>query len=138
MRLKPRSLVAVAACAFLAACASSRSGEQTSVVGYNSVAEARLAVVKQPGATSLEERGWLIVVDPNHYTLWTFTPPGHEAYPAVVKRVIIQEKDNVFVQMTALCQAEKPACDRLFDRFKRMNEKARRAMQRRSAQELDI
>lgn len=138
MRLKPRSFAAVVACAVLAACASSRSGEQTSVIGYSSVAEARHAVMKQPGATSLEERGWLIVVDPNHYTLWTFTPPGHEAYPAVVKRVITQEKDNVYVQMTALCQAEKPACDRLFDRFKRMNEKARRAMQRRSAQELDI
>lgn len=138
MRLEPRLFVAVAACAFLAACAGTRGGEQTSVIGYSSVAEARHAVMKQPGATSLEERGWLIVVDPNHYTLWTFTPPGHEAYPAVVKRVITQEKDNVYVQMTALCQAEKPACDRLFDRFKRMNEKARRAMQRRSAQELDI
>ncbi len=138
MRLEPRLFVAVAACAFLTACAGTRGGEQTSVIGYSSVAEARHAVMKQPGATSLEERGWLIVVDPNHYTLWTFTPPGHEAYPAVVKRVITQEKDNVYVQMTALCQAEKPACDRLFDRFKRMNEKARRAMQRRSAQELDI
>ena len=138
MRLKLRLLVTVGACALLAACASQRNREQTSVIGYSSVAEARHAVMKQPGATSLEERGWLIVVDPNHYTLWTFTPPGHEAYPAVVKRVITQEKDNVYVQMTALCQAEKPACDRLFDRFKRMNEKARRAMQRRSAQELDI
>lgn len=138
MRLELRSFVAVVVCAFLAACASSHSGEQTSVVGYSSVAEARLAVVKQPGATSLEERGWLIVVDPDHYTLWTFTPPGHEAYPAVVKRVITPEKDGVYVHMTALCQAEKPACDRLFDRFKRINEKARRAMQRRSTQGVNI
>ena len=138
MRLRPRSFIVVLACALLSACAGMHSGEQTSVIGYSSVAEARHAVVKQPGATTREEGGWLIVVDPNHYTLWTFTPPDHEAYPAVVKRVITQEKDNVYVQMTALCQAEKPACDRLFDRFKRANEKARRAMQRRSVQQLDI
>ena len=138
MRLKPRSFVAVGACAILAACASSNTGERTSVIGYSSVAEARKAVLTQPGATSREEHGWLIVVDSANYTLWTFTPPDHEAYPAVVKRVITPEKDGLYVQMTALCQAEKPACDRLFAHFKQMNEKARRAIERRSEQELSI
>lgn len=139
MRLKPRSFVAVAACAIVTACASANTDERTSsVIGYSSVAEARHAVLTMPGATSREEHGWLIVVDPTNYTLWTFTPPDHEAYPAVVKRVITQEGDNVYVQMTALCQAEKPACDRLFAHFKQMNDRARRAFQRRSGQELDI
>ena len=139
MRPKPRPFAISAVCAILlTACASSGANEQTSIIGYSSVAEARHAVLTIPGATTREEDGWLIVVDPANYTLWTFTPPGHEAYPAVVKRVITQQNDDLYVQMTALCQAEKPACDRLFARFKQMNENARRAIERRSGHELSI
>jgi hypothetical protein len=90
-------------------------------IGYPSVDEARRAVTALPGAKVSEHQGWLIVEQIP--TLWSFTPAGHEAYPAAVKRTVVQRDDGrSYIDMKVLCEAPKAACDRLVESFKNLNE----------------
>jgi len=48
----------------------------------------------------------------------------------VVKRELKQnDKGDVFIEMTALCQAQKEPCDRLIKEFQEMNNKVRKNVQ---------
>jgi hypothetical protein len=100
-----------------------------SSLGYTSVAEALASLRAKPGATVTVTKpdGWIIVNEPApDFAAWSFTPEGHYAHPAVVRRQIKQDaKGRVGVQMTALCQAEKQPCDRLFREFEQLNERMR-------------
>jgi hypothetical protein len=97
-----------------------------SKIGYATVEEARKAVVALPGARASEQEGWLIVEQA--LSLWSFTPRGHEAHPAVVKRTVVERDGQVFLDMTVLCEAPRPACDRLIEDFHALNEQARRSL----------
>ena len=44
-----------------------------------------------------------------------------QRHPAVVKRTIHRKDGKTQIEMTALCQAERAACDRLIDDFQEMN-----------------
>jgi hypothetical protein len=78
---------------------------------------------------------WTIAAEPDDLTQWSFTPAGHPAHPAVVKRVISRgESGDVYVVMATLCEAEKPACDALIQDFRATNEYMRQALQRSSRQ----
>lgn len=101
--------------------------------GYPSV-EAALAALKARADVHITERGgWTIVDDKPNHAIWSFTPPGHPAHPAAVKRVIAQDANgNVSIVMTGLCQAEKAACDKLMADFQALNDRIRQTMQARS------
>lgn len=109
------------------------SAKQTGV-GYGSVAETLKAITSKPGVkvSRTTPDGWLIVDDASEYAVWSFTPDSHYAYPAVVKRVI-KTKDNgdVFVEMTALCEAKKEPCDKLIQEFEALNERMRQSVRAR-------
>lgn len=92
-------------------------------VGYSTVGEARRAVASLPGATSSEQSGWLIVEVKATQTMWSFPPERHAAYPAVVKRTVVEREGRLSVDMDILCEAAKFACDRLNDSFKALNER---------------
>jgi hypothetical protein len=75
--------------------------------------------------------GWLIANDSKPFAIWSFTPEGHYAYPAVVKREVKQNaQGGVFIQMTALCEATKDACDRLIGEFQKLNGQAKEDVQK--------
>jgi hypothetical protein len=97
-------------------------------IGYPTVAAALEALKAKPGTTLRMQGGWTIVNDPGESAVWSFTPPGHAAYPAAIKRYVFQKDGAMMVRMTALCQAEKSACDRLIEEFKELNERAGRQM----------
>jgi hypothetical protein len=110
------------------------SAPKPSAVGFKTVSDALESLKSTPGVdiTTTKPDGWTIANDSRNYAQWSFTPPGHYAYPAVVKRIIKQSADgNVFIQMTALCQAEKSPCDRLIEEFEQLNERIRQSTQRR-------
>jgi len=70
--------------------------------------------------------GWIIVnEEAPGLSVWSFAPPGHYAYPAVVRRTVRQADGRVYVVTTALCQADKLSCDRLMRQFQQLTEKAR-------------
>lgn len=96
-----------------------------SPIGYASVADALTALkARRDVDISVRDR-WTIVSDPTNNAFWSFTPPSHPAHPAAVKRTILERDGAFYVLMTALCQAEKFACDKLVAEFQVLNERMR-------------
>jgi hypothetical protein len=86
-------------------------------VGYRSVAEA-LASLKQMKDVSFSTvRGWTIVTDEAHLTVWSFAPRTDPSYPAVVKRMVTSTGGGSKVTMRVLCEADKAACANLVREF---------------------
>ena len=54
-------------------------------------------------------------------------PKGNPAYPAVVKRQIVEQARGVFVKMNFLCEAKKDACDNLAIDFQTLNDSMTRS-----------
>lgn len=101
-------------------------------VGYPTVAAALEALKARQDVRISVQGGWTIANDPRDGSLWSFTPPDHPAHPAVVKRNPVQKDGAMFIQMRALCQAEKAACDKLIAEFQELNNKIAADIQRRS------
>jgi hypothetical protein len=102
-----------------------------SAIGYKTVEEAYTALENNPEAVLTEYEGWKIFNIKNNglYTLWSFTPHVDPAYPAVVKRVIASKNNQILINMSALCEAEKPKCDHLIEQFKAINDGIKRKME---------
>jgi hypothetical protein len=106
--------------------AEDKSGQ--SGVGFLNVNEALTFLKNTPDVTftSTKPDGWLIANQKSPFTIWSFTPPGHYAYPAVVKRELKQnDSGGVFIETSALCEADIRSCDRLFEEFHAMNSQIR-------------
>jgi hypothetical protein len=95
-------------------------------LGYSTVSEALASLKIKPGAdvTITKPDGWIIINETSpEFTIWSFTPQGHYAYPAVVRRTIKQSNGQVHVVTAALCQADKLSCDNLIREFQQLTEK---------------
>jgi hypothetical protein len=95
--------------------------ETSESVGYSSVAEAQSSLRSKADVEFEIQRGWLIATDKPDLTIWSFSPKGYAAYPAVVKRQVMQIGPNVTVKMSVLCEAGKQDCDDLVRTFVSMN-----------------
>lgn len=62
-------------------------------------------------------------VEGSNRVLWSFTPETHPAHPTAIKRKIVEKEGTIYIQMTALCEAKKAACDKLIGQFENLNEK---------------
>lgn len=102
-----------------------------STVGYATVNEALAALHARPDVKFIDQGGWTIADDNANKTLWSFAPQGYPAYPAAVKRQILESKDGIYIKMDILCQAEKAACDQLVLTFEKLNEAVKRQMSQR-------
>ena len=76
-----------------------------------------------------EQRGWTVVASSEHGlpVQWFFTPEGHPAHPAVVKRTALESDGVGRIDLAALCQAEEAACAQLLDDFRQQHELAQAA-----------
>jgi hypothetical protein len=102
-------------------------------IGYSTVDEAMTALRMRPDVEISEQQGWIVVADRKNYTFWSFAPKTNPAYPAAVKRRIVQEGDDLKIQMDVLCQAAKEPCDALVRDFQAMNERLRQFTRSRAA-----
>jgi hypothetical protein len=93
-----------------------------SSVGYPTVAAALRDLRSRPGVEFSSPAGWTVASDNASATLWSFTPAGDPAYPAVVKRQIAPEGRGSSLKMDILCESTKPACDNLVREFQKLNE----------------
>lgn len=93
----------------------------TSDIGYPDVATALAALRQKPGVTFTVDKGWTIATEQEPMTLWSFAPPGHPAYPAVVRRTVTEEGGSIKLGMSVQCEASKAACDDLVREFERLN-----------------
>src|SRR5262245_19370595 len=102
-----------------------------SSIDYPSVAAALGALKARTDVKISIEGGWTIVNDQATSTLWSFTPQNHPAYPAAVKRTVVERDGAVYIEMSGLCEATKSACDKLMAEFQALNDKMREAMNRK-------
>lgn len=99
-------------------------------IGYASVASAMQQLRAKAGARVQETSdGWTIISEPGDIQ-WSFTPAGHSAHPAVVRRTIRVDPDGMLrIEMRALCEAEREPCDRLVREFQAVNDRIRQSVQ---------
>ena len=104
------------------------SPQAASNIGYKSVAAALEGLRKRKDVTFEEQKnGWLNALEPGGTTSWTFVPRGHPAYPAVVKRALVDFGGGDYnVLMSTLCEGVAKACDDLTADFAARNEKLRK------------
>jgi hypothetical protein len=88
-----------------------------STIGYKTVAEALASLKQMKGVSFSSVRGWTIVTDEAHLTVWSFAPKSDPSYPAVVKRVVISTASGSKITIDVLCEADKAACDNLVREF---------------------
>lgn len=106
-----------------------RAEGETSAIGFDSVATAREALSAEHGKTAHTDRdGWLQIEDRRENVLWSFVPEDHPAYPSVIRRTTDGRGRTLKIDMSAICEAEQPACEALMQRMVRINEIARRRL----------
>jgi hypothetical protein len=134
------SLCAVTAGAGAQAPAASASAAATEPIPmpYKTVAEALAGLKERDGNGTIVTDGgdgWVIVNEPMASAQWTFTPAGHAAYPAVVRRVIRRGLNRaVSVDVATVCEAPAAACAELVKTFEGMNERITQAAGARNRQ----
>lgn len=116
--------------------APAASAPAATPIGYPTVAAALQDLTARDGQDTVVAHtdGWTIVNQPSAAAQWSFTPPDHEAAPALVRRVIHRGPNRaVDVQTTALCEGDAAACERLKAQFETMNERITQAIKSRGA-----
>jgi hypothetical protein len=110
------------------AIAQDTPGVSTSDREYATVALALEALRAKSGVKISDLAGWTVIEDRSTLSLWSFTPSGHPAHPAAIHRKVVQEGNNIFVKMHVLCEAPKPACDKVVADFQSLNQQVRKDM----------
>ena len=102
--------------------------ESPDQLGYASPAQAMMALQARPDVRFTEQRGWTVAEDRANQAVWSFVPPGHPAYPAVVRRQIVQRNGRLLAVVQVMCGATKPACDALVRDFQQSNQAIRQSL----------
>lgn len=116
--------------------ATTPAASSPSAIGYATVADALSDLKAKPGVRIevTKPDAWVIAHEPGDVQ-WSFTPSTHKAYPAVVRRAIkVNAEGGVYIEMSALCQAEKSSCDKLLEDFKELNDRIRQSVRARLQQ----
>jgi hypothetical protein len=111
-------------CSGLAAGGAAFAEDEPAPIGHASVAAVLEALRAEPSAQFREQRGWVVVAsrERDAPVEWFFTPEGHPAHPAVVKRTAVERDGVGLIDLAALCHVEQDACDRLLDDFRQRHE----------------
>jgi hypothetical protein len=132
MNLRPSVTSALAAMLWLAACGTAGTGpdaanadsREANRIEYPTVEAALSAVRARPGIIESQSDGWTVLEDKARRETWLFSPPGHPAHPAVVKRTVVRRVDDTNTRTTALCGGGQAECDRLIADFLAADKKA--------------
>jgi hypothetical protein len=98
-------------------------------VEYKTVADALAGLKAKKGVKFSTRDGWTFA-DETDGAQWSFTPPNHYANPSVGRRELHRKGDGFFVVTRILCEAPKPACDRLHKDYELLNQRMNEAIQR--------
>jgi hypothetical protein len=122
MKLRISGICAPVTVLLLAACstpgqgpdAASSEPSDPSRIGYPTVEAALTAVRARPGVIeSQQPDGWTVIEDKERRETWLFSPAGHPAHPAVVKRTVVKKFGDSTTQTAALCGSSKAECDKV-------------------------
>ncbi len=137
MILAMRLLLVTTALALSLPAHSQSPATEAARIEYPSVAAALkdLEARDENGTVVTHSDGWTIINEPLASSQWSFTPPGHYAYPAVVRRVIKRSSTGaVSVETASLCEASESACSKLLAEFATMNERITQAVKAKGRQ----
>jgi hypothetical protein len=98
-------------------------------VEYKTVAAALAGLKAKQGVKFSTGDGWTFA-DEADGAQWSFTPPNHYAHPSVGRRELHQKGDRFLVVTRVLCEAPKPACDRLHKDYELLNQRMNEAIER--------
>ena len=112
--LFPRIALALIVGACMSAFADEPVPPGKSGIEYSTLEEALAALHAKAGVTFKKQNGWLVATDSNPIVVWLFTPPGHPAYPSMIKQQIINKPDGAYMDRAIRCLASKAVCDRYF------------------------
>src|ERR1700739_4441353 len=73
--------------------------------GYASPGAALEALRADPGVRFETHEGWIVAHDDARSAVWTFAPQGDPAYPAVVRRSLVDRDGRVMVNTAIQCGA---------------------------------
>ena len=106
-------------------------------IGYATVADALASLSARDGAGTVVTHSddWVIINQIGAQAQWSFTPSGHAAYPAVVRRTIQRANNGaVNIETVSLCEAAQESCDGLMKEFEAMNDRIAQSIRARSRQ----
>lgn len=114
---------------FAVAVAAAAGADDGDVIGYPSIEAALAALHADPTAQFETQQGWTLVANREgaNPVQWFFTPPGHPAHPAVVKRTAIERNGTGFIDLGALCYGPESECFTLIDGFRQQSQLAAQA-----------
>ena len=99
-----------------------------SAIPYSSPAAALADLRAKNGVVFSKNADWLIAKDTDGAN-WSFTPSNHPAHPSVGRRKLVEHNGGFYVETQIMCDAEKPACDKLHQDYveldRRMNQAIR-------------
>jgi hypothetical protein len=103
--------------------------DEPAPIGQSTVAGVLESLRADPSAQFREQRGWTVVASSERGAPveWFFTPEGHPAHPAVIKRTAIERDGVGMIDLAALCQTDQAPCDQLLDDFRQQHELAQTA-----------
>lgn len=107
-------------CFLLAAATSSAilaQGRGPGAIEYKTVPGALASLKAKKGTTVSVRDGYTVIEDKAADAVWSFVPPGHPAYPAVVRRSAVLKDGKAGVALATLCRSGKRACDQLVADF---------------------
>lgn len=106
-------------------------------LGFASVAAALKDLEARDGNGTIVTHadGWTVINEPQVSAQWSFTPSGHYAHPAVVRRTIKRTPNGAAsVETASLCEAPEAACTRLLAEFAAMNDRITQSLKARGRQ----
>lgn len=128
MNLPRQAIAAMTVVLGLAACATDEASNvepaEAARIEYPTVEAALAAVRARPGVTESQSDGWTVIEDKARRETWLFSPAGHFAHPAMVKRTVVRRAGETRTQTAARCGAGQAACDRLVAQFDAADKKA--------------
>jgi hypothetical protein len=114
-----------------------QTADTAASIAYPTVAAARSALEAMDGngAIVTHPEGWMIANEPLASAQWSFTPEGHYAYPAVVRRTVKRDAGGaVSVETASLCEAGADACARLLTEFASLNDRVSQSIRAKARQ----
>jgi hypothetical protein len=98
-------------------------------IPYSSPEEALESLSSKPGVSIREENDWYIANDSNENTIWSITQKTNPAYPAIVKRTLVEENGAINLKMKVDCGATREICDKMVQAFVELNAQVQQKMQ---------
>ncbi|MDP4301829.1 hypothetical protein [Leptothrix discophora] len=138
MTNRPATWTALAGLLALGAITPARAQEAAQplpAIPYTRVAEALAALAARDGNGTVVTHadGWTTVNEPMASAQWSFTPAGHPAHPALVRRIVERQPvGELRIDVQTLCESPSAAaCAQLRSDFEAMNDRIRQAMKAR-------